>query len=161
MASSGRMMIPFDWPSRPKVFRKPLTLLPMVGLPIWLFLGATLRPQFCMWPLEWQNSAIWISGNRAAGTDIASRALVAAGAVQVDPSEGLMMNAKGDRHSPMTMPDYVVYRIPPRPVRDHCNLGGPWGVRLGPRARGSLAQRIRDPKKTPPGASKASPREVI
>ena len=99
--------------------------------------------------------------NRSGRRDIVSRALAAAGAEQVDPSEWLTMNEKGGLYSPMVLLVSAVHRIPTRPVRGHCNLGGPWGVRLGPRARGSLAQRLRDPKKMPPGARKASPREVI
>ena len=69
-----------------------------------------------------------------------------------------MVNEKGDLSSPIVLRDYVVYRIPPRLVRDRRNLGGPRGVRFGPRARGSLAQRLRAPKKMPPGARKAAPR---
>ena len=72
-----------------------------------------------------------------------------------------MMNEKKELYSPMASLDYVVYRIPQGYVRDHCNTGGPWGVRLGPRARGSLTQKLRAPKKMPPGAREASPREIV
>ena len=72
-----------------------------------------------------------------------------------------MMNEKGELFSPTVVIDFAAYRIPTRHVREHCNLGGPWGVRLGPRARGSFTQRFRSPEKMPPGMTKASPWEAI
>ena len=67
-----------------------------------------------------------------------------------------MMDEKGDLYSPMVGLDFVVYRIPSRLARGHSNYNGPWAVRLGPRARGSLTQRLRAPKKMPPGTRNAS-----
>ena len=96
--------------------------------------------------------------NRAEGRDIVSRALATVGAEKVGPAGWLMMDERGDLFSPMVGLDFAVCRISTFLVRDHCNFYGPWGVRLGPRARGPLAQRLRGPKKMPPGTKKASPR---
>ena len=63
-------------------------------------------------------------------------------------------------YPPMSTLDYVVHRLSPRRVRGRCNSPGPWGVRLGPRARVSLSQQFGAPKKMPPGARRASPREM-
>ena len=95
--------------------------------------------------------------NRVAGRDIVSRALEAAGAVRVDASEWLKMNEKGDMYAPMMVLNYVVYRPPQRSVRDHCNSIGPWGRRLGPRARGSLSQKMHAPRCDPPASRRAPP----
>ena len=137
--------------------------LPTAGRPpLWGFFG-------CVFPAPLLYEAVRIAGldaldhlatyNRADGGDIVSRAPATASAEEVDSVEWRMMNEKVDLFSPMVGLDFAVYRIPTRLVRERCNLGGPWGVRLGPRARGSLAQRLRDPKKMPPGTRKASPRE--
>ena len=91
--------------------------------------------------------------HRAEGKDIVSRALKAAGAERADPAQWLMMNEKVNMYSPMALLDYVVYRIPTRIVRGRCNLGGHWGVRLGPRARGPPPQKMWAPKKMPPSFS--------
>ena len=86
------------------------------------------------------------------GRDVVSRALAAAGAVRVDPAEWTMMNETGDLYSPMSTLDYVVYRLSPRRVRERCKSAGPWGVHLGPRARGSLSRKFRSRNKMLPGA---------
>ena len=99
--------------------------------------------------------------DREARGDVVSRALAAAGAVQVDPAGWAMMNEKGDLYSPTTSLDYVVYRLFPRRVRDHGDSAGTWEVRLGPRARGSPWRKYRAPQNMSPGARKASPREII
>ena len=52
-----------------------------------------------------------------------------------------MMDEKGDMYSPLTVSDFVAYRLPSRPIREYCNSNGPWGRRSGPRALGSLTQR--------------------
>ena len=72
-----------------------------------------------------------------------------------------MMDVNGDMYSPLTVCDFEVYRLPTRKIREHCNSNGPWGCRLGPRARGSLAQRMINPKFVPPAARKVPPREII
>ena len=72
-----------------------------------------------------------------------------------------MMNEKGDMYSPLMVSDFVVYRLPTRLIREHCNSNGPWGCRLGPRARGSLTPRQVAPKYVPPADRKVSPRGII
>ena len=99
--------------------------------------------------------------NREGGQDIVSSALAAAGAEQVHREDWQMMDQLGNLYSPLVCFDFVVYRLSLRLARGHPNQDGPWGVRLGPRARGSLTQRLRAPKKMPSGARKASLRGAI
>ena len=61
----------------------------------------------------------------------------------------------------MMVNDFAVYRLPIRLIRDHNNSDGPWGCRLGPRARGFLTQRKVAPMFGPPASRKVSPREII
>ena len=63
--------------------------------------------------------------NRAAGTDIVSSA------AQVDPSEWLVMNEKGDLCSPMTLLDYAVYRLSLSPCAGSLQPWRPLGGTLG------------------------------
>ena len=98
---------------------------------------------------------------RESGTDIAPRALAAASAEKVAQEQWVMSNDSGQRCSPLVGLDFVVYRLRDRVTRRHPNHNGPWGVRLGPNANGALAQKFIDPEKMPPGARKASPREII
>ena len=63
--------------------------------------------------------------NRAAGRDIVSRALGKAGAERADSAQWLMMNEKGDMYAPLVVLDYVVYWLPARLAREHCNSNGP------------------------------------
>ena len=98
--------------------------------------------------------------NRAAGGDIVSRALEEAGAEGVETAEWLMTDEKGDTYSPLAALNYVVYCLPTSFVRGRCNANGPWGVRLGPRARGSLFQLMWAPRHVPPATRKAAPREI-
>ena len=127
-------------------------------------MGAFLRPHNCMRPLKLPDLALWAIGRLTTeqkGETLFPGHLAAAGAEQVDPAEWLMMNEKGDLFSPLVGLDFAAYLTPTRLARERCNLGGPRGVRLGPRVRGSLTHRLRAPKKMPPGTSKASPRAVI
>ena len=99
--------------------------------------------------------------NREWREDIVSRALAAAGAEKVHQEEWDMMGKLGNPYSPMDGLDFLVYRLQLRHARDHPNSNGPRGVRLGPMSRGSLTRELRAPKKMPPGARNASPREDI
>ena len=67
--------------------------------------------------------------NRSAGRDIVSMALGRAGAQRVDRGEWLMMDGKGDTHSPLMVSDVAARRLPLRPIRERCNSNGPWGCR--------------------------------
>ena len=71
-----------------------------------------------------------------------------------------MMDEKGDMYSPLMVSDFVVYKLPLRPIREHCHANAPWGCRLGPHMRGSLTQRMIRPKFVSPAARKVSPREI-
>ena len=80
---------------------------------------------------------------------------------RVHREEWQMMDVMGNLYPPMVGLDFVVYRLPLRFARGHPNQNGPWGVRSGPQARGSLTQKLRAPKEVPPGTREASSREDI
>ena len=62
MVSFPQTVITFDKPLCLAIFRMPPTSPSLDGLPIGIFMGAILRPHYCMRPLKLQNLALWTIG---------------------------------------------------------------------------------------------------